>query len=59
MRRKAKSCVTGTLGILDEAARRSLVDFAHAVGRLRQTSFRVPEALLDALLASHTKEDDV
>jgi predicted nucleic acid-binding protein len=45
--------VTGTLGILDLAAERGLADFAQAVERLRQTNFRVPQALLDALLEKH------
>lgn len=45
--------VTGTLGILDLAAQRGLGEFAQAVGQLRQTNFRVPEALLDALLEKH------
>ena len=45
--------VTGTLGILDLAAQRGLAEFAQAVGQLRQTNFRVPQALLDALLEKH------
>ena len=45
--------VTGTIGILDAAARRRLVDFAQAVERLRRTSFRYPDALLDDLLKQH------
>lgn len=45
--------VTGTLGLLDLAARRGLVDLADAFGRLRQTSFRCHPALLDAILAKH------
>jgi predicted nucleic acid-binding protein len=45
--------VTGTLGILDLAAQRGLVDFATAVERLRRTNFRVSEALLDALLKKY------
>jgi predicted nucleic acid-binding protein len=45
--------VTGTLGLLDLAAERSLVDFASAVRKLEGTSFRRPEALLQALLDKH------
>ncbi|MGD0777915.1 MAG: DUF3368 domain-containing protein [Candidatus Solibacter sp.] len=45
--------VTGTLGILDLAAQRGLAEFAQAVNQLRQTNFRVPQALLDALLEKH------
>jgi predicted nucleic acid-binding protein len=45
--------VTGTLGILDLAAERGLADFAQAMERLRRTNFRVPQAVLDALLEKH------
>ena len=45
--------VTGTLGILDLAAQRGLADFTQAVERLRKTNFRVPRALLDALLEKY------
>jgi predicted nucleic acid-binding protein len=47
--------VTGTLGVLDIAAQRGLVDFAVAVSRLRQTTFRIPEALLDSLVKRHAQ----
>jgi predicted nucleic acid-binding protein len=42
--------VTGTLGVLGEAAARGLVDFTLAVGRLRKTNFRYSAALLKAAL---------
>jgi len=45
--------VTGTLGILDLAAERGLVDFADAMGKLEATSFRRPEVIVRALLAKH------
>ena len=45
--------VTGTLGVLDVAAERGLVDFAEAIRSLRRTSFQIPEALLDSLLKKH------
>jgi predicted nucleic acid-binding protein len=45
--------VTGTLGLLDLAAERGLVDFAGAIRALGSTSFRRPEALLQALLNKH------
>ena len=48
--------VTGTLGILDLAAQRGLGDFAQGVKRLRQTNFRVPRDLLDALLEKHKEK---
>lgn len=46
--------VTGTLGVLDLAAERGLVDFAQAVEALGRTTFHRPEALLNALLQKHT-----
>jgi predicted nucleic acid-binding protein len=45
--------VTGTLGILDLAARRGLLDFAQAVEQLRHTTFRVPHGVMDALLKKY------
>ncbi len=38
--------VAGTLGVLDVAAKRGLVDLADALDRLRQTNFRAPARLL-------------
>ena len=45
--------VTGTLGVLDLAAERGLVDFGEAIKRLEGTTFRKPEALLESLLRKH------
>jgi predicted nucleic acid-binding protein len=45
--------VTGTLGVLDLAARRGLIDLADAFSRLKATSFYYRQGLLDALLARH------
>src|SRR5262249_39764975 len=45
--------VTGTLGVLDLAAQSGLMDFGQAVEQLRQTNFRIPEALLDRLQKKH------
>lgn len=42
--------ITGTLGILDEAARRGLIRLPDAIHRLKQTSFRYPKAIVDRLL---------
>jgi len=42
--------VTGTLGLLDLAAERGLIDFAQAIMDLEQTTFRRPEVLLETLL---------
>lgn len=48
--------VTGTLGLLDLAADRGLVNFHQAVAALDRTSFRRPQAILNALLAKHSKK---
>jgi predicted nucleic acid-binding protein len=48
--------VTGTLGVLDLAAQRGLVNFAQAVNRLRRTTFRIPEGLLDSLMKKHAQQ---
>jgi predicted nucleic acid-binding protein len=45
--------VTGTLGVLDLAARRGLIDLAAAFERLKTTTFYYRQRLLDALLARH------
>ena len=45
--------VIGTVGVLDRAATRRLIDIADAVARLRATNFRIRPALLEALLADH------
>jgi predicted nucleic acid-binding protein len=42
--------VVGTIGILDLAGRRQLIDIGDAVARLKTTNFRYRPALLDALL---------
>lgn len=47
--------VTGTLGILDLAARKGLLDLADAFDRLKHTSFYYPQDVMDALLERHTK----
>lgn len=42
--------VVGTLGVLDKAAERNLLDLPEALARLQQTSFRVAPLLLESLL---------
>jgi predicted nucleic acid-binding protein len=42
----------GTIGLLDLAAQRGLIDLQPAFAALRATNFRHPPALLDALLAA-------
>jgi predicted nucleic acid-binding protein len=49
--------VTGTLGVLDLAARHGLIDIANAFARLRATTFRSRPEIMDALLAQHRKGD--
>ncbi len=41
---------TGTLGVLDDAAARGLVDLSAAIGRLRSTNFRAADSLLEWFL---------
>jgi predicted nucleic acid-binding protein len=45
--------VTGTIGLLDRAGARGLIDVPTAVARLGQTSFRVSPRLLNTLLGRH------
>ena len=47
-----------TLGVLDLAARRGMIDLAVAFERLKATSFYYRQGLLDDLLAQHRKRDD-
>ncbi len=42
--------VVGTLAILQAASERALVDLPEAIGKLRKTSFRASEELLQSLL---------
>jgi predicted nucleic acid-binding protein len=56
--RRRGLAATGTLGVLDIAARRGLVDLAGAFERLKATSFYYRQGLLDALLARHRKGED-
>lgn len=51
--RRRGFAVTGTLGLLDLAARKGLVDLAAAFARLKATSFYYRQGLLDALLAEY------
>ena len=53
--RRRGLAVTGTLGVLDLAARRGLIDLAAAFERLKATTFYYRQRLLDALLARHAK----
>ena len=48
--------VTGTLGLLDLAARRQLLKLKEALTRLKATNFRYPPEIMDALLVQAAKE---
>jgi predicted nucleic acid-binding protein len=48
--------VTGTLGLLELAAQSGLVDFTEVAERLRLTTFRSPEALLETMLRKHRRD---
>jgi predicted nucleic acid-binding protein len=48
--------VTGTLGVLDLAAQRGLIDLVQAFTRLKATTFHYRQGLLDALLAQQPNE---
>jgi predicted nucleic acid-binding protein len=43
--------VTGTLGVLERAAERGLLDFPSTLARLLTTSFRVRDELIQGMLA--------
>lgn len=49
--------VTGTLGVLDLAAQRGLIDLAEAFERLKATTFYYRQGLLDGLLAQYRRGD--
>jgi predicted nucleic acid-binding protein len=49
--------VIGTLGILDLAARRGLINLVQAFTRLRATTFHYRQGLLNALLAQQPEEE--
>jgi predicted nucleic acid-binding protein len=49
--------VIGTLGVLDLAAHRGLIDIGDAFTKLRATNFRYRPEIMDALLAQHRRED--
>ena len=53
--RRMGLAVTGTLGLLDLAARRGLINLGDSFERLKTTSFHYRQGLLDTLLAKHRK----
>jgi predicted nucleic acid-binding protein len=50
--------VTGTLGVLDLAARRGLINLATAFERLKATNFRYRPEIMDALLAQRPEKQE-
>lgn len=48
--------VAGTLGILDLAAERNLIDLADSLDHLKRTNFRYRQEMLDVLLKKHAGE---
>ena len=50
--------VSGTLGILDRAAGRKMIDLPSVLEDLRATSIQLSEDLVEALLRRHTPETD-
>jgi predicted nucleic acid-binding protein len=46
----------GTIGLLDRAASRGLIEIGPAVARLKATNFRYRPQLLDAVVAHHRKD---
>lgn len=51
--RRRGIAVTGTLGVLDLAAHRGLIRLNEVFGRLRDTNFRCPQDIMNALLSQH------
>lgn len=50
--------VTGTLGVLDLAAQRGLLDLRSAFTHLRSTNFRCPEEVMQMLLEKHERQGE-
>jgi predicted nucleic acid-binding protein len=47
--------VAGTLSVLDEAAQAGLVNFEEAIAQLRQTSFRVSDAVVSEIVQKRSR----
>lgn len=48
--------VTGTLGILDLAATRKLIDLPQVIEQLKQTNFRYRKQMIEDLLTQHRNQ---
>jgi predicted nucleic acid-binding protein len=55
MARSLGLSVTGTLGLLDEAARRKLISLPDSIERLKKTSFRYPKLIVNRLLEEDSR----
>jgi predicted nucleic acid-binding protein len=51
--------ITGTLGVLDLAAGRGLVNLADACARLRATNFRYSPRMIETMLDQHRKRGEM
>lgn len=51
--------VIGTIGILEQASERGLIDFEKAMGVLRATNFHLSDAVLDAALKRHARKNEM
>ncbi|MFN0166123.1 MAG: DUF3368 domain-containing protein [Bryobacteraceae bacterium] len=51
--------VTGTIGVLDLAARRGMLDLGAAFARLQETNFRYPPDLVAEILAEHRRKSNL
>jgi predicted nucleic acid-binding protein len=52
---RKKLRVIGTLGVLQEASQRGLLDLADALAKLRNSNFRVSKSLMDRILEIHRR----
>ena len=50
--------ITGLLGVLNEAAKRNIIDLPDVIERLQKTTFRVSPKLLKLLLEANLKLPD-
>ena len=51
--------ITGTLGVLVSGSKANLIDLSDAVNKLRLTSCRISEKLLEAILQQNKPEDNI
>lgn len=49
--------ITGTLGILERAARQDLINLVQAIDRIRQTDFAVSDELVELILSRYRRGD--